>query len=81
MMVEAAKGMNYLHRYKNFFFPHGIFLKIFFSSDPVIIHRDLKSHNLLVDENWKVKVCDFGLSKIIETHTDAPTMTACGTPR
>jgi serine/threonine protein kinase len=24
--------------------------------DPPIIHRDLKSHNLLVDEHWRVKV-------------------------
>jgi serine/threonine protein kinase len=28
-----------------------------------IIHRDLKSHNLLVAENWKIKVCDFGLAR------------------
>jgi len=45
---------------------------------PVIVHRDLKSHNLLVDENWKVKVCDFGLSTIVEQASR--TMTACGTP-
>jgi tRNA A-37 threonylcarbamoyl transferase component Bud32 len=45
---------------------------------PAIIHRDLKSHNLLVDENWKVKVCDFGLSKIAVDQQN--TMTACGTP-
>lgn len=34
------------------------------SHKPAIVHRDLKSPNLLVDKDWTVKVCDFGMSKM-----------------
>eukprot|EP01095_Lingulamoeba_sp_RSL-Kostka_P012223 TRINITY_DN479_c0_g1_i2.p1 TRINITY_DN479_c0_g1~~TRINITY_DN479_c0_g1_i2.p1 ORF type:complete len:455 (-),score=155.91 TRINITY_DN479_c0_g1_i2:272-1636(-) len=34
------------------------------SSNPIFIHRDLKLSNLLVDNNYKVCVCDFGLAQM-----------------
>jgi len=33
-------------------------------NNPIFIHRDLKTSNLLIDENDRVKVCDFGLSEV-----------------
>lgn len=34
--------------------------------DKGILHRDLKPSNIMLDTNWRVRVMDFGLAKIVE---------------
>lgn len=46
------------------------------SHKPPIIHRDLKSPNLLVDGHWRGKVTDFNLSRLSETPSVASSLAA-----
>lgn len=48
--VEAAKGLCYLHH----------------DCSPSIIHRDVKSNNILLDSDYEAHVADFGLAKFLQ---------------
>ncbi|XP_044475745.1 serine/threonine-protein kinase CTR1-like [Mangifera indica] len=47
--------------------------------NPPILHWDLKSPNLLVDKNWTMKVCDFGLSRF-KANSFISSKSVAGTP-
>ena len=45
---------------------------------PPLMHLDLKSPNILLDDRWRVKIADFGLSRV-RSHTFV-SGTGAGTP-
>ncbi|KHN34352.1 L-type lectin-domain containing receptor kinase S.1 [Glycine soja] len=58
ILVDVAEGLNYLH--------HGW--------DQVVIHRDIKSSNILLDADMRGRLGDFGLAKLY-THGEVPNTT------
>ncbi|KAJ9554432.1 hypothetical protein OSB04_018477 [Centaurea solstitialis] len=65
--LDAARGLKYLH------YDVG--------DQRRVVHRDVKSSNILLDENMKAKISDFGLSKISPTNVSCTILisNACGT--
>lgn len=48
--LDAAEGLSYLHH----------------DCVPPIVHRDVKSNNILLDGNFGAKISDFGVAKIVK---------------
>ncbi|MCH88376.1 receptor-like protein kinase, partial [Trifolium medium] len=53
--VDAAHGLDYLHN----------------GCKPPIMHRDMKPSNILLDENMRAKIADFGLSRAFGDDIDS----------
>ncbi|KAJ0624423.1 putative protein kinase RLK-Pelle-CrRLK1L-1 family [Helianthus annuus] len=65
IVVDVARGLDYLHNH--------------LQKKQVIIHRDIKTSNILLDHNWVAKISDFGLSRVTDSERSTVVTYACGT--
>ncbi|KAG6434768.1 hypothetical protein SASPL_106410 [Salvia splendens] len=63
IILGTAKGLTYLHE----------------CLEPKVVHRDIKSSNILLDRDWHAKVSDFGLAKLIGSEKSYITTRVMGT--
>ncbi|PWZ56236.1 putative receptor-like serine/threonine-protein kinase [Zea mays] len=61
--VGTAKGIAYLHE----------------GLEPKVVHRDIKSSNILLDKRWNPKVSDFGMAKVLGPGSSYVTTRVMGT--
>ncbi|KAI3758920.1 hypothetical protein L6452_06493 [Arctium lappa] len=63
IILGTAKGLTYLHE----------------GLEPKVVHRDIKSSNILLDRQWLPKVSDFGLAKLLGSEKSYVTTRVMGT--
>ncbi|KAG8059030.1 hypothetical protein GUJ93_ZPchr0002g25281 [Zizania palustris] len=63
IILGTAKGLMYLHE----------------GLEPKVVHRDVKSSNILLDKHWNAKLSDFGLAKLLGSERSYVTTRVMGT--
>ncbi|KAI3713047.1 hypothetical protein L1987_71617 [Smallanthus sonchifolius] len=63
IIIGIAKALTYLHE----------------GLEPKVVHRDIKSSNILLDKLWNSKVSDFGLAKLLGADRSYITTRVMGT--